>query len=78
MPNTTILKEEQSHLGIVRFKHTRAPQFPLELCINSQNNADSFLHKKYTLNGNEHQTIIMITVKDFRYTPEKVVEQSKE
>ena len=78
MPNTTILKEEQLHLDVVRFKHTRAPQFPLELCINSQNNAESFFRKEYTLNGNGHETIIMITVKDFRYTPEKVAEQSKE
>jgi hypothetical protein len=44
--------------------------------ISSQNNVDSFLSREYTLNGNYLKTVIMITVKDFRYTPEKVAEQN--
>jgi hypothetical protein len=77
MDNTIILKEEYApaHRDVTRFKHTQTPQFPLELCINSQNDTDSFFCKKYTLNGNYLETVIMITVKDFRYATEKLLNQ---
>jgi|GEM_PF-3496621 hypothetical protein len=76
MHNTTILKEKQLHYGAILFNHAHAPQFLLELCLNYQNNVDFFLSKKYTLNGNYLELIIMITVKDFRYTLEKIARTS--
>jgi len=72
MHSTTILKEEQARHGAASLEYTHAPQFPLELCIKLQNNADSFFRKEYTLNDNTLGAIIMITVKHFRYTKEKV------
>lgn len=64
-------KRKAVHYDTTLFNHAHAPRFPLELCFNFQNNADFFLCKKYTLNGNLVEVVIIVTVKDFRYASRK-------